>query len=170
MIFEKSDPGMFFDGKPLSLGLPSRSLSGQWGQNGVEARQLRETSGSQVYAISLFTICYAIISIAIRSLFHWRRVGKPLFKGSVPHKGRDRATNIRRLAAVDASPRHTSKQFRGLFSGGRRPGQNAPSQRYRTTGKNLLPGFYSGSAHFRIVLAARGFPPGFFRTFSTPFR
>lgn len=118
MIFEKSDPGMIFDGKPLSLGLPSKSLSGQWGQNGEEARQLRETSGAKVYAISLFTICYAIISITINPIFHWRRVGKPLFKGSVPHKGRHRATNIRRLAAVDASPRHASKQFRGLFSGG----------------------------------------------------
>ena len=30
--------------------------------------------------------------------FHWMMVGKPLFKGSVPHKGRHRATNIRRLA------------------------------------------------------------------------
>lgn len=40
MIFEKSDPGMIFDGKPLSLGLPSKSLSDQWGQNGAEARQL----------------------------------------------------------------------------------------------------------------------------------
>lgn len=94
MIFEKSDPGMFFDGKPLSLGLPSRSLSGQWGHNGAEARQPHETPRVKAYAISLFTICYAIISIAIRSLFHWRRVGKPLFKGSVPHKGRHRATNI----------------------------------------------------------------------------
>lgn len=61
MIFEKSDPGMFFDGKPLSLGLPSRSLSGQWGQNGAEARQPRETHGVKVYIISLFTISYAII-------------------------------------------------------------------------------------------------------------
>lgn len=94
MIFEKSDPGMIFDGKPLSLGLPSKSFSDQWGQNGAEARQPRETSGAQVYAISLFTISYAIISIAFRSLFHWRRVGKTLFKGSVPHKGRHRATNI----------------------------------------------------------------------------
>lgn len=118
MIFEKSDPGMNFDGKPLSLRLPSKSLSGQWGQNGAKARQSRETSGAQFYAISLFTICYAIISIAIRSLSHWRRVGKPLFKGSVPHKGKYRSTNIRRLAAVDASPRHASKQFRGLFLGG----------------------------------------------------
>lgn len=94
MIFEKSDPGMIFDGKPLSLGLSSKSLSDQWGQNGAEARQLRETPGAKVYVISLFTICYAIISIAIRSLSHWRRVGKPLFKGSIPHKGGDRATNI----------------------------------------------------------------------------
>ena len=80
MIFEKSDPGMIFDGKPLSLGLPSKSLSDQWGQNGAEARQPRETSGVQVYAISLFTICYAIISIAIRSLFHWRRVAAAAFQ------------------------------------------------------------------------------------------
>ena len=80
MIFEKSDPGMIFDGKPLSLGLPSRSLSGQRGQNGEEARQLRETSGAQVYAISLFTICYAIISIAIRSLSHWKRVAVAAFQ------------------------------------------------------------------------------------------
>ena len=81
MIFEKSDPGMFFDGKPLSLGLPSKSLSDQWGQNGAEARQLRETPGVKVYTISLFTICYAIISIAIRSLFHWRRVAVAAIQG-----------------------------------------------------------------------------------------
>ena len=135
MNFEKSDPGMIFDGKPLSLGLPSKSLSDQWGQNGAEARQPRGTPRAQIYVISLFTICYAIISIAIHSLFHWRRVGKPLFKGSVPHKGRHRATNIRRLAAVDASPRHASKQFRGLFFWGATPGTKRPSQSYRTTEK-----------------------------------
>lgn len=169
MIFEKSDPGMFFDGKPLSLGLPSRSLSGQRGQNGEEARHPRETPGVQAYVISLFRICYAIISIAIRSLFHWRRVGKPLFKGSDPHNGRHRATNIRRLALW--TPLQGMRlNNSGVFLGGRRPGQNAPPQSCRTTGKNLLPGFYSGSAHFRIVLAAMGLPPGFFRTFSTPFR
>lgn len=81
MIFEKSDPGMIFDGKPLSLGLPSKSLSDQWGQNGAEARQPRETSGVQVYAISLFTICYAIISIAIRSLFPLDDGGEAAFQG-----------------------------------------------------------------------------------------
>lgn len=80
MIFEKSDPGMIFDGKPLSSGLASKSLSGQWGQNGAEARQLRETPGVQVYVISLFTICYAIIPIAICSLFHWRMVAAAAFQ------------------------------------------------------------------------------------------
>lgn len=69
MIFEKSDPGMFFDGKPLLLELPSKSLSGQWGQNGAEARQPRETPGVNVYAISLFTICYTIIPITIHPPF-----------------------------------------------------------------------------------------------------
>lgn len=80
MIFEKSDPGMFFDGKPLSLGLPSRSLSGQRGQNGEEARHPRETPGVKAYVISLFRICYAIISIAIRSLSHWKRVAAAAFQ------------------------------------------------------------------------------------------
>lgn len=136
MIFEKSDPGMFFDGKPLSLGLPSRSLSGQWGHNGAEARQPHETPRVKAYAISLFTICYAIISIAIRSLFHWRRVGKPLFKGSVPHKGRHRATNIRRLALWTPVQGMRLNNSGDYFFWGRRPGQNAPSQGYRTTEKN----------------------------------
>lgn len=80
MIFEKSDPGMIFDERPLSLGLPSKSFSGQWGQNGAEARQLRETPGAKVYVISLVRICYAIISIAIRSLFHWRMVAVAAFQ------------------------------------------------------------------------------------------
>lgn len=134
MIFEKSDPGMIFDGKPLSLGLPSKSLSGQRGQNGAEACYPRETPGVRIYAISLLTICYTIIPITIHPLFHWRRVGKPLFKGSVPHNGRHRATNIRRLALwtpVQGMRLNNS----GDFFGGRRPGQNAPSQSYRTTEK-----------------------------------
>ena len=81
MIFEKSDPGMIFDGKPLSLGLPSKSLSDQWGQNGAEARQPRETPGVNVYAISLFTICYTIIPITIHPPFPLDEGGEAAFQG-----------------------------------------------------------------------------------------
>ena len=168
MIFEKSDPGMIFDGKPLSLGLPSKSLSDQWGQNGAEARQLRETPGVNVYAISLLTICYTIIPITIHPLFHWRRVGKPLFKGSVPHEGRHRATNIRRLALWTPLQGMRLNNSGEYFFGGDARDKTPPPK--ITEPLKKMPGFYSGSTHFRIVLAARELPPGFFRTFSTPFR